>query len=75
MGKKPWLQYPPSEISGSACGVVKSICCQLNRGIGCTCGKWNSSVVMTEKEKEIARNFDVKKAIEEALRQQKISNV
>ena len=72
MGKKSWITYPEKQSQNiSACGVVASVKCRLNRGMGCTCGMWSTSKICTDEEREIARRYDVRKALEEALLERK----
>lgn len=67
MGKKAWLDYSKKQNTMKFCGVVKELICKLNRGLGCTCGKWSTPKIFTEDELESARNFDIQKALEEAI--------
>lgn len=72
MGKKSWITYPEKQSPNPpSCGVVESVRCRLNRGMGCTCGRWGVSKIFTEEEREIARRYDVRKALEEALLERK----
>lgn len=71
MGKKSWMTYPERQASVAPGGVVNSVRCRLNRGMGCTCGTWSSVKIFTKEEREIARRFDVKKELEDALEERR----
>lgn len=75
MSRKSWLQYPPLMRVKPLCSVVTSIKCSLNRGIGCTCGKYNSAKVFTEEERKIARLFDVSKTLADAILERKAARL